>query len=172
MFNYRLKSKGITRQYYYMKKCIFPLLACLLTLSLCGCKILNSQVKPVLIEGVRGQVFEKKGNVMPVKGKVSSKGAIFNTIVYVFEPTTLSKVEGLNGQFCTKVNSVLVDSLKTSIEGKFLIALKPGKYSLMVKYDQGYFVPYFSGTNELSIIEILPNVVSELDIIVNVKASY
>lgn len=141
-------------------------------MQLYGCISLNSQSKLAVIEGLRGQVFEIKGNAMPMKGQKASKGALLQTVVYVFEPTTLLKVEGLNGQICTKVNSVLVDSARTDVEGKYIIGLKPGKYSLMVKYGQGFFVPYFSGTNELSIIEILPKKLSELDIIVNAKASY
>ncbi len=137
-----------------------------------GCVSLRSQSKLAVIEGIRGQVFEKKGNTMPMKGQNASKGALLQTMVYVFKPTSLLEVEGLDGQICTKVNSVLVDSAKTDLDGKYIISLKPGKYSLMVKYGQGYFVPYFSGTNELSIVEIVPMKLSELDIIVNAKASY
>lgn len=155
-----------------MKKYLFSLLISVSCLHFIGCISLRPQVQLLPIEGVRGQVFEKKGNKMPMKGQETTKGAILNTIVYVFEPTTLLKVEGLNGQTCTKINSALVDSARTDMDGKYIISLKPGKYSLLVKYGSGYFVPYFSGSNELSIIEILPKTFSELDIIVNAKASY
>jgi hypothetical protein len=155
-----------------MKKYLFSLIISVSCLQFNGCISLSSQVKRVPTEGVKGQVFEKKGNLMPMKGQKTTKGAILNTVVYVFEPTTLLKVEGLNGQICTKINSALVDSAMTDKDGKYIIGLKPGKYSLFVKYGQGFFVPYFSGTNELSIIEILPKTFSELDIIVNAKASY
>lgn len=155
-----------------MKHCLFSLLFISTSLHFLACTSLNSQSKSTLREGVRGQVFEKKGNAMPMKGNVTTKGAVFNTVVYAFEPTILSKVEGVNGQICTKVNSVLVDSARTDGEGKYIIRLKPGKYTLLVKYGSDYFVPYFSGLNELAIIEIKPKLVSELDIIVNVKASY
>lgn len=155
-----------------MKKHLFSLIISVSCLQFNSCISLNSQAKLVTKEGVRGQVFEKKGNKMPMKGQETTKGAILNTVVYVFEPTTLIKVEGLNGQICTKVNAVLVDSALTDTDGKYIIGLKPGKYSLFVKYGQNFFVPYFSGRNELSIIEILPKTFSELDIIVNAKASY
>jgi|Laugresp1bdmlbsn_1035097.scaffolds.fasta_scaffold07557_2 hypothetical protein len=155
-----------------MKKYLVSLIIIILSLQFYGCISLKSQSKLAVIEGVRGQVFEKKGNAMPMKGQKATKGTLLQTVVYVFEPTTLLKVEGLNGQICTKVNSVLVDSVNTDMEGKYIIGLKPGKYTLMVKYGRGFFVPYLSGTNELSIIEILPKQLSELDIIVNAKASY
>lgn len=155
-----------------MKNCLFSLIISILYMPFYGCISLSSQNKLTLLQGVQGQVFEQKGNAMPMKGQKISKGAYFHTMVYIFEPTSSLEVEGLKGQICTKVNTVLVDSTMTDTEGKYKIALKPGKYSLMVKFEEGFFVPYFSGANELSIIEVLPKTFSELDIIVNVKASY
>ncbi len=155
-----------------MKKCLFSLIISILCMPFYGCISLSSQTKLTALQGVQGQVFEQKGNTMPMKGQKTSKGTFLHTMVYIFEPTSLLKVEGLNGQICAKVNAVLVDSMMTDKDGKYKIALKPGKYSLMVKFGQGFFVPYFSGTHELSIIEILPKTFSELDIIVNVNASY
>ncbi len=155
-----------------MKKGLFSLIISIFCIPIYGCISLSSQTKLTALQGVQGQVFQQKGNSMPMKGQKTSKGTFLHTMVYIFEPTSLLKVEGLNGQICTKVNTVLVDSTMTDIDGKYKIALKSGKYSIMVKFGQGFFVPYFSGTQDLSIIEILPKTISQLDIIVNVNASY
>ena len=155
-----------------MNKYILQILLCALCMSLLSCMRLNSQNKAKNIAGIRGRIFEKKGNQMPMKGQTSSNGLPLSTAVYIFEPTTIDQTAGLNGSICSNVLSRLVDSVISDSKGKYFIALKPGKYTMLVKYDKGYFVPFFSGFNELAIIEIKPKLVSELDIIVNEQASY
>ncbi len=141
-------------------------------LLLGGCAAVKDHASKKTIEGIRGYIFEQQGSAMPLKGKTSSKGVAISTIIYVFEPTQINQVEGLNGPICSKVNTRLLDSATSDREGNYFMALKPGKYTLLVKYESGYFVPFFSGMNELAIIQIQPNRVSDLDIIVNAKASY
>ena len=152
-----------------MKKRSIYLFLCVL---LGGCAVVKGHSSKKPIEGIRGHVFEQQGNAMPTKGKSSSKGTPFSTKIYVFEPTQLTQVDGLNGPICSKVRSVLIDSAISDSSGNYFIALNPGKYTLLVKYEWGYFVPFFSGLNELAIIQIQPKIVSDLDIIVNAKASY
>jgi len=156
-------------QYIFMIKLPISLLICLI---LFGCGTVNVQTVKKDIEGIRGHVSEQQGNVMPSKGKLSAKGSPIRTKIYVFEPTQLAQVQGLNGSICSKVNALLLDSTSSDSTGNYFIALKPGKYTLLVKYESGYFIPFFSGLNGLSMIQIQPKRVSDLDIIVNVKASY
>ncbi len=143
-----------------------------LCLLLIGCAVVKGHSSKKTIEGIRGHIFEQQGNGMPLKGKSISKGVALSAKIYAFEPTQINQVEGLNGPVCSKVNTRLLDSTSSDKEGNYFIALKPGKYTLLVKYESGYFVPFFSGMNELAIIQIQPNRVSDLDIIVNAKASY
>lgn len=144
----------------------------LICLILFGCGSVKVHSLQKNIEGIRGHVFEQQGNVMPSKGKPSGKGSPISTKIYVFQPTELAQVDGLIGPICSKVNTVLLDSATSDSSGNYFVALKPGRYTVLVKYESGYFIPFFSGLNGLAMIQIQPKLVSDLDIIVNVKASY
>ena len=50
--------------------------------------------------------------------------------------------------------------------------MKPGKYSIVAGYENGFFVPYFSGIDGVAYFNIEPNKIDLLNITVNQKASY
>ena len=122
----------------------------------------------------KGQVKEQKFNGMPLKGGSVNKGVGFKTIVYVYEPTTIDQVEGDNmpGPIVKKINTQLIDSFKTDNFGNFSIHLQPRKYSVFVKYENSYYIPFFAGSNWVSLIEIKGGAVTNLDINISASHSY
>jgi len=124
------------------------------------------------ISGVEGQVLELIGNAMPSKGKPAVKGRPMVTKIYIYQPLHLAQLENQNGAFCNKINGVLIDSVVSDSVGHYHIVMKPGQYSVVVGYGNGFFVPYFSGLDGVAYITIEPNNTVLLNITVNQKASY
>ena len=142
------------------------------TFTMTSCVSAKHQTKVSLSQGIVGQVFEQKGNKMPQVGKVLTKGDPFPTIVYVFEPTFVNQGEQIEGHLFKTMSTKLVGSYPTDHFGKFNINLTPGIYTVVVGYEGAYFTPYFSAQNELSLVHVANNVFTNLDVIINVKASY
>jgi len=137
-----------------------------------GCISFKQPIKLPASQGLVGQVFEQKGNAMPQKGKPFSKGQGYATIIYVFEPTTISSIAALTGGLYTKPSTQLLGSFPTDSTGHFSISLAPGKYSILVGYEGAYFIPFLNQYNELAMVQVLPSVFQSMEVIINVKASY
>jgi len=144
----------------------------LITLIGMGCISFKQPIKLPPTQGLMGQVFEQKGNVMPQKGKPISKGKGYETRIYVFEPTTMTSVTALAGGLYTKPVTQLLGTFPTDSTGHFSISLAPGKYSILVGYEGAYFVPFFNQYNELAVVQVLPSLFQSMDVIINVKASF
>lgn len=116
-----------------------------------------------------GHVYEQKWNAMPMVDKPSSKGSPFSTMIYLYEPTKIDQIEGgmPGSPIVSRMNSRLVDSVRSDKTGAFLMYLKPGKYSLFIKYENGYYIPFFAGKDWVSIIEVKPNEITTMDFIVS-----
>lgn len=154
-----------------MRYCLgFLIAVCLFVLTIsCGSL---SQVS--IKSSFSGHVYEQKFNNMPMKDKPNSKGSPLQTTVYIYEPTNILQIEDglIPGPVVSKINSKLVDSIQSDHTGAFLFYLKPGKYSVFVKYGKGYYVPFYSGKDWVSIIETKQNENTLLDISVKFNSSY
>jgi hypothetical protein len=153
---------------------LFSIISTLILIALLelGCIEIKQSIKWPPSQGLMGQVFEQKGNVMPQKGKSNSKGQGYATIIYVFEPTTMTSVTPLPGGLYTKPVTQLLGTFPTDSTGHFSISLAPGKYSILVGYEGAYFVPFFNQYNELAVVQVLPSLFQSMDVIINVKASF
>jgi len=114
-----------------------------------------------------GQVLEHKFNTMPQIGTTSKKGSPLATTIYIYVPTKLQQLENLNGAFCSQINSTLITSFVSDSIGNYRSKLNSGKYSVFVKYENAYYIPYFSGSNWASLFEVKDSEITELIINVN-----
>lgn len=147
----------------------------LLVISLCSitsCTSLQRQTKVSLLQGIVGQVFEQKGNKMPQVGKGSAKGTPFPTRIYVFEPALITQATQIEGLLFKNITTRLIGSYPTDDLGKFKINLTPGNYTVVVGYEDAYFTPYLSSQNELSLVRVTAKNFTNLEVIINAKASY
>ncbi len=106
-----------------------------------------------------GHIYEHKYNGMPMVDKPSSKGVPVMTTLYIYEPTRINQIDdNLTGSpIVSEIKSKLVDSVHSDQTGEFRMYIKPGKYSVFIKYKKGYYIPYYSGIDWLSIIQVKPN---------------
>ena len=111
-----------------------------------------------------GQVFEHKYNTMPQPGTISKKGSPLATMIYIYAPTNIQQLENLNGAFCSQINSSLIASFVSDSLGYYSYKLNTGKYSVFVKYDNAYYIPYFSGANWAALFEVKENEKTDLTI--------
>ena len=144
-----------------MENCLKYMLKASLFFSIIACAVLP---KPQLNYNLIGQVFEHKYNSMPQPGSTSKKGSPLATTIYIYPPTKLQQLENLNGAFCSRINSTLITSFVSDSLGYYGSKLNIGKYSVFVKYDNTYYIPYFSGAEWASLFEVKESEKTELNI--------
>ena len=139
---------------------------------LLGCLTINKQSKIQVAQGIQGQVYEQKGNQMPQKGKPFSKGVEYATQLYVFAPTSMQSATQISGPIFNQPTTKLIGSFATDSLGHFKINLAPGRYSIFVGYQDGYYATSFNQLNELGIVQVLPGTFAPIEVIISAKASY
>jgi hypothetical protein len=139
---------------------------------LLGCLTIKKQSKAQVAQGIQGQIFEQKGNQMPQKGKPFSKGIGYATQLYVFEPTSMQSASQISGNLFNMPSTQLIGTFTTDSLGRFKCNLKPGRYSIFVRYENGYYATSFNQRNELGIVEVSAGTFAPIEVIVSAKASY
>lgn len=139
---------------------------------LCACHPAKNALAFKPDQAIIGQVLEKKGNQMPSPGKQNYKGKPYNSIVYIFEPSSIQDAVTLEGNLFKKLNTKLIGSYPTDSLGNFFIKIKPGLYSILVGYQDAFYAPFFSGKNEIAVIKVQSGLNTTLDIVINSSAAY
>ena len=156
-----------------MKRVYTTILGLMLSaLLLLGCFTINKQTKEIVEQGIQGQVFEQKGNFMPQKGKSFSKGVGFATQLYVFEPTYIQSASQISGSLFNLPTTKLIGTFATDSIGRFKCQLNPGRYSIFIGYQNGYYATGFNQLNELGIVQVLAGTFAPMEVIISAKASY
>ena len=137
-----------------------------------GCISFKQPMKVQEAQGIQGQVFEQKGNQMPQKGKTLSKGVGLATQVCIFAPTSIQYAIQVSGSLFKLPSTQLIGMFDTDSVGQFKVQLKPGRYSVFVKYQNGYYAANFNQLNELGIVQVLPGTFASIDVIISAQASY
>ncbi len=144
----------------------------LIALLLLGCSTIKKQSKVQFAQGIQGQVFEQKGNQMPQKGKPFSKGVGYATQLYVFEPTSMQSASQISGNLFNMPSTQLIGTFTTDSLGRFKCNLKPGRYSIFVGYQNGYYAASFNQRNELGIVQVSAGTITPIEVIITANASY
>ena len=127
-------------------------------------------------QGIVGEVRWVEGNLMPALGDTTItrryKGIPIQRQLYIFQ--AVKKEHAISGgeQFYKKVNAELVARIQTDKEGFFKLDLPPGKYSVFVMEDDGFFANTFDGSGFISPVTVHENDFTEIIITVNYKAYY
>jgi hypothetical protein len=132
-------------------------------------KLLAKIQKDAVLEGV---VTEQWGNAMPIKAKSSSNGQSLSTKIYIYKALNLAQLENQNGNICAKINGDLIQTTTADSLGHYQFQLPAGSYSIVVAYEKGFFIPYFSGNDGVAILSLESQKTTILNIKLNQKASY
>ena len=144
------------------------LLVLLIPLIFTNCKPLkDEQVK----QGVSGTVLWFEGNLMPGPGTPAPKGKPIQRTILICELTNVSEVSG-DGPLYTSIKANIIKEVSSDKNGKFQVKLPAGKYSLFVKEDSQYFANSFDAKNNVGVLTVEKDQLTEVKIDVNYKASY
>jgi hypothetical protein len=133
-----------------------------------GCKTLTiSSIKKGKLEGrVLLQQFNQQGVTSKTKSQAVSRW------VYLLEPSSLQDLVNAKDNTCEDILSKKVDSVLSTKNGNYSFNAVAGKYSIVIKLDKGYFIPYFSGSTGVAHVIIDAQQPLSLDLIIRNEATY
>ena len=123
--------------------------------------------------GIEGTVVKISGNQMPSPDRPPSQPAGMRATICVYELTNMSQVvrEGQSASY-TAVNTKLIKTVESDSKGKFRVRLPPGKYSLFIKTDKGYYSNGFDGQNNINPVEVIKKKLSKIELRFDQGATY
>ncbi len=124
-------------------------------------------------QGIRGKVVEKTGNQMPSPDAPESDGRALKTTVYVYESTNISQVDRVGtSSFYTAIHTKLVKTVESDEQGRFVLELPAGNYSLFTRIKDRFYANSFDARNNIAPVSVMEGKVSEVNITISATAVY
>ena len=118
----------------------------------------------ILPQGIKGHVLLVNNTSMPFKGMGEQKGLPMSTLVYIYEAANTNQLIGQTGNYAKGLNAKIIKQVRSDNAGKFKLRLAPGKYSIVLAYQDGIYIPYFSGNTGVAFVEVLKHQFQEIDL--------
>jgi hypothetical protein len=118
----------------------------------------------ILPQGIKGHVLLEKNATMPLKGKTKQKGLPISTMVYVYEAANLNQLIAQEGNYAKGIQAKMIQQVHSDSAGKFKLRLAPGKYTIVLAYKEGIYIPFFSGNSGLAFVEVSKHQFQEIDL--------
>ena len=118
----------------------------------------------ILPQGIKGHVLLEKNATMPLKGKTKQKGLPISTMVYVYEAANLNQLIAQEGNYAKGIQAKMIQQVHSDSAGKFKLRLAPGKYTIVLAYKEGIYIPFFSGNSGLAFVEVSKHRWQEIDL--------
>ena len=141
----------------------FSLLFCLAPMLMGFC---------MLPQCIKGHVLIENNTAMPLKGSAKQKGSPIATMVYIYEAVNVHQLIGQEGNYAKGIKARLIKQVRSNNTGKFKIRLAPGKYSIVLGYQEGVYIPYFSGNTGVAFVEVLKHQYQEIDLSIIASSIY
>jgi hypothetical protein len=126
----------------------------------------------ILPQGIKGHVLLDNNTSMPLKGSAKQKGRPIATMVYIYEAANMNQLIGQEGNYAKGIEARLIKQVRSNNAGKFKLRLAPGKYSIVLGYQEGIYIPYFSGNTGLAFIEVMKHQYQEIDLSIIASSIY
>jgi hypothetical protein len=123
-------------------------------------------------QGISGLVLWYEGDLMPGIDKEPAVGKPIQREIFIYGATKMQQAEVLEGRFYSNIETELVQKTSSDEEGKFIVALEPGTYSVFVKEPQGLFASRFDQSGIINPVTITTNELVSMLIKVDYKAAY
>ena len=144
----------------------------LVFLLITGCKSSQSMLSQGVSQGVSGQVLWFEGDLMPGIDKEPAEGKPIQREIYIYKATTIDQAEVQEGKFYSNIQNELINKTSSDEDGKFIVELEPGTYSVFVKEPQGLFASRFDQSGIINPVTINKNELVSMLIRVDYKAAY
>ena len=137
-----------------------------------SCKTPQSMLSEGVSQGITGQVMWYEGDLMPGIGKEPAEGKPIQREIFIYEATSPDQAEVHEGQFYSGLKSKLVQTVNSDEDGRFIVALEPGTYSVFVNEPEGLFANRFDQAGIINPVTINRNELVNILIKVDYKAAY
>jgi len=141
----------------------FSLLVCLAPMLMGFC---------ILPQGIKGHVLLDNNTAMPLKGSAKQKGRPISTMVYIYEASNIDQLIAQEGNYAKGIKAKIVKQVRSDKTGKFKLRLAPGKYSIVMGYQEGIYIPYFSGNTGVAFVEVPKHQYQEIDLLIIASSIY
>jgi len=118
----------------------------------------------ILPQGILGFVFLEKNATMPLKGMAKQKGLPISTIVYIYEAANVDQLIAQDGHYAKGIRAKIIKQVRSDKAGKFKLRLAPGKYTIVLGYQEGIYIPFFSGNAGVAYVEVARHQFQEIDL--------
>ena len=115
-------------------------------------------------QGIRGQVLFEENAMMPFKDRPKQMGRPIATMVYVYEAANLNQLIAQEGNYAKGIQAKIVKQVRSDKAGKFKLRLAPGKYTIVLGYHEGIYIPFFSGNTGVAFVEVSRHQFQEIDL--------
>jgi len=123
-------------------------------------------------QGITGIVLWYEGDLMPGIDKEPVEGHPIQREIHIYELTRLKQGKVTEDYFYYDLETSLVKTVLSDEEGKFIVGLEPGTYSVFVKEPQGLFANTFDQGGHINPINIQSNELVTIRIRVDYMAAY
>ena len=141
----------------------FSLLVCLAPMLMGFC---------FLPQGIKGHVLLDNNTAIPLKGSAKQKGRPISTMVYIYEASNIDQLIAQEGNYAKGIKAKIVKQVRSDKTGKFKLRLAPGKYSIVLGYQEGVYIPYFSGNTGVAFVEVPKHQYQEIDLLIIASSIY
>jgi hypothetical protein len=123
--------------------------------------------------GIEGTVVKISGNQMPSPDRPPSAPVGIRATVCIYALTNMSQVvrEGQSASY-TSIKTKLIKTVESDSKGKFKVRLDPGKYSLFIKTEKGFYSNGFDGQNNINPVEVIKKKMSKVELRFDQGATY
>ncbi len=126
----------------------------------------------LLPQGIRGHVLMENNTSMPLKGSSKQQGRPIATVVYIYETANVNQLIGQEGNYAKGIEARLIKQVRSNNAGQFKIRLTPGKYSIVLGYQEGIYIPFFSGNTGVAFVEVSKHQYQEIDLRIIASSIY
>jgi hypothetical protein len=126
----------------------------------------------LLTQGIRGHVLLENNTSMPLKGSSKQQGRPIATVVYIYETANVNQLIGQEGNYAKGIEARLIKQVRSNNAGQFKIRLAPGKYSIVLGYQEGIYIPFFSGNTGVAFVEVSKHHYQEIDLRIIASSIY
>jgi hypothetical protein len=146
------------------------ILCCLLLLVVVG-----FAQKKAPTQGVKGVVLWKAGNFMPSPDTKSPlpKGMPIVREIWIYELTNQNQTEvSEEATFYKKINAKLIKKVKSGKDGRFVVSLPVGQYSVFAKEEKGFYANLFDDAMNLNPLTINKKKWTRIEVVIDYEAVY
>ena len=123
-------------------------------------------------QGISGQVLWYEGDLMPGFDKEPAEGKPIQREIHIYSETNMEQADVRDGGFYYNIKTELIQKTSSDKDGKFIVALEPGTYSVFVKEPKGLFASRFDQSGIINPVTITTNQLVSMLIKVDYKAAY